>query len=216
MGHKKEQASPEGGLFGIPIAFTSSTEEQGRKTLHSHFLIWLKNFQERRARMYSQNVREQRSAEMDLSDFIDKISSCRLFDQSKFNQGQPSFAFPHECKVEPHLRKLPVVVDDQELRYLRHESGEQACNGRFAYCPHCLHWWTNEELVQSYLIYGAKVEGLTQYRDRVQRLKAWQWNTRKVKVVPRTCFGKSQATSQQRKSKGEKRKSNREVPLQIS
>jgi len=43
---KKEQARSEGGLFGIPIAFTSSTQEQGKKTLQSHFLIWLKNFQE--------------------------------------------------------------------------------------------------------------------------------------------------------------------------
>jgi len=65
--------------------------------------------------MYSQNVRKQQSAEMDLSDFIDKISSCWLFDQTKFNQGQPSFAFPHECKVKPHLRRLPIVENDQEL-----------------------------------------------------------------------------------------------------
>ena len=59
---KKNEARPEGGLFGIPLAFTASTEEQGRKTLHTHFLIWLKNFQERRAKLYSENIREQKAA----------------------------------------------------------------------------------------------------------------------------------------------------------
>ena len=169
---KKNEARPGGSLFGIPIAFTSSTEEQGRKTLHSHFLIWLKNFQERIAKLYSANQRERKAAQRDLCNFIDSISSCSLFDQSKFGQGQPRTAFPHDCPVQPQFRKLPVVVEDQELRFLRHEEGEKALNRRFAYCPHCVHCWTNEELVQSYLIYGAKIEGLMQYPDSVKRLKA--------------------------------------------
>jgi len=50
---KNNEARPGGGLFGIPIAFTSSTEEQGRTTLHSHFLIWL-NFQEHIAQLHAQ------------------------------------------------------------------------------------------------------------------------------------------------------------------
>ena len=36
----------EGGLCGIPEAFTGSTEEQGRATLHTHFQIWIKGFRE--------------------------------------------------------------------------------------------------------------------------------------------------------------------------
>lgn len=56
----KNEARPEGGLFCI-FAFTASTEEQNRKSLHTHFLIWLKNFQES----------EQKAAEKDLYDFFD-------------------------------------------------------------------------------------------------------------------------------------------------
>ena len=226
---KKNEARPEGGLFGIPLAFTASTEEQGRKTLHTHFLIWLKEFQKRREKLYSESTREQKAAEKDLCDFLDGIASCSLFDQSKYGRCQPSTAFPHECLVEPRFRKLPVVVSDQELRYLRHQLGEQHYRGRFADCPHCGHRWTNEELVQSYLIHGAKIEGLKQYPDNVRRLKSMAIEYQKspagsppppTEIIEagwnhhihagKACFGKSQ----RKKKSGEKRKasnaSNRE------
>ena len=32
------------GIFGIPIAYVDACEEQGRKTLHSHMNIWIKDF----------------------------------------------------------------------------------------------------------------------------------------------------------------------------
>ena len=32
------------GFFGIHIAFGLPIEEQGRKTLHAHILIWIKDF----------------------------------------------------------------------------------------------------------------------------------------------------------------------------
>ena len=31
-------------MFGDVEGYTYATEEQGRKTLHAHFLIWLKNW----------------------------------------------------------------------------------------------------------------------------------------------------------------------------
>ena len=37
MGNKK-------GLFGNVVAWTMACEEQGRKTLHSHFLLWIENW----------------------------------------------------------------------------------------------------------------------------------------------------------------------------
>eukprot|EP00957_Ditylum_brightwellii_P205481 15344066-Ditylum_brightwellii.AAC.1 len=35
---KKQAGQP--GLFGVPIAYSRTDEEQGRKTLHSHWQIW--------------------------------------------------------------------------------------------------------------------------------------------------------------------------------
>ena len=130
-------------------------------------------------------------------------------------------AFPHECQVETKYRKLPAVVNDQELRYLRHQQGEQHYRGRFADCPHCGHRWTNAELVQSYLINGVKIEGLNQYPDNVRRLKSiaieYQKSPADNLAAPseiveagwnhhmhagQACFGKAQ----RKKKSGEKRK----------
>ena len=220
---RTNEARRGGGLFGIPIAFTSSTEEQGRMTLHSHFLIWLKNFQARRAKLDSENSRERQAANIDLCAFVDKISSCSLIDPAKLGCGKLKDVFPHECSVVQRKRKLPAIVDDQSLRYLRHEFGDQFLKGRFADCMHCSHSWTNAELVESYLIHGAKIDGLRNYPDKCHRLKAMAVEYQKsnsLNEVPlpevieagyshhihagQMCFGKSEG----KKRKGEKRRMN--------
>ena len=43
------------GLFGIPEAFTHTTEEQGRRSLHGHFLIWIKGNDKINESLYSTN-----------------------------------------------------------------------------------------------------------------------------------------------------------------
>lgn len=58
---------PDGGLLGIPEAFTASTEEQGRTTLHTHWQVWIRGFQERRNKLCSTNSRERHAAEKDIS-----------------------------------------------------------------------------------------------------------------------------------------------------
>jgi len=101
---------------------------------------------------------------------------------SKFNQHFTTSAFPHECSIEPHLRQLPVVVDDQELIYVRHQEGQQHHRRRFADCHHCGHRWTNKELVESYLIFGSKIEGVKKYPDDCNRLKAMAVEYQKSKA----------------------------------
>jgi len=45
---ERNRARTEGGLFGIPQAFTLSTEEQGRRTLHMHIQVWIEALEELR------------------------------------------------------------------------------------------------------------------------------------------------------------------------
>ena len=40
----KGKATEKPGLFGIPLAFGGAVEEQGRTTLHVHFIVWLIGF----------------------------------------------------------------------------------------------------------------------------------------------------------------------------
>ena len=46
IGWDVSKGKPTGkpGLFGIPIAFGGAVEEQGRTTLHVHFIVWLIGF----------------------------------------------------------------------------------------------------------------------------------------------------------------------------
>jgi len=45
---KKGQPRSQGGLLGMPQAFTATTEEQGRTTLHTHFQVWVEGFSDLR------------------------------------------------------------------------------------------------------------------------------------------------------------------------
>ena len=42
------------GLFGVPQAYTATIEEQGRRTLHTHIQVWLKEFNEWRDDLHAQ------------------------------------------------------------------------------------------------------------------------------------------------------------------
>lgn len=228
---KKRQPRPQGGLLGIPQAFTATTEEQGRTTLHTHFQVWVEEFSEIREKLFSNNQRERCSAEQQMVDAVDRVSSCKFYDSKKCPQANNSVqAFPHNCKKSSRKRKLPVVVSDQELRALRHEKGIEEKRGRFADCPHCTFSWTNEELIESYLVCGVKVPGLTEYPDqRTKRLKAMaieyqksphgspEMNSVIVDAAynhhihaPSSCFGKRKRETTDSKSKKSEQNKNSE------
>ena len=171
---KKQSARPEGGLFGKPLAFTASTEEQGRTTLHTHFQLWIEGMRLLYRMLYCSNRDERRQAEIALTDRLDKVASCKLFDGNRCHKTEQRITcFDHECRVDSKKRKQPVIVDDQQLRNLRHRKGCEHTKHRFADCPHCGYYWTNEELIGAYLLKGRKVPGLTSYPDQhTKRLKA--------------------------------------------
>ena len=123
--------------------------------------------------LFSTSKPDIRHAEKFLTDYFDKIASCKLFDRTKCPSENPAKAFPHKCRVPRYLQKPPIVVEDQQLRNLRHKDGQNEQGGAFAYCKHCLYCWTNEEFVESYLVHGVRVPGLTAYPEvKTRRLKA--------------------------------------------
>ncbi len=44
VGWDEKEMCGRQGIFGEAIAACESDEEQGRKTLHSHWLVWIKDF----------------------------------------------------------------------------------------------------------------------------------------------------------------------------
>ena len=135
------------GLFGIPEALAAAVEEQGRATLHGHILVWIPQFNIWRDDLYSPSDSDRRFAKRKLEETMEAVSSTMLFHGDYRS-------FPHRCTEEyESVRRKPVVVDDQQLRNLRHRIGQNQNGKMFAYCPDCTMSWTNEEFVESYLIH---------------------------------------------------------------
>lgn len=166
---QKGEPTTEPGLFGTPIAFAGAVEEQGRTSLHVHFIIWLKGFAEY-LRMASRGIdSETRIAENHIRPLVDNGISTELmgFDSSHGLERKHNdivSAFPHQSCIErdSKKRKQPELVSDQELRYLRDRRCKKIRgNVAFARCPDCHHAWTYEEMVHDYLFHhrGIPLEG---------------------------------------------------------
>ena len=221
------QPKLEPGLFGHVLAFVASTEEQGRTTLHTHFQIWIEELLEPHQQINSHVTEVRKSAQEHLISAFDRVASCAFFDRSKLRGKDKQYSvakmFDHNCAHKRNKGKIqrPQVVDDQQLRNLRHHQGCIDTNSCFVQCPHCSQYWSNEEVVGKYLIDGIKVPGLTVYPDRnTKRLKAMAIEFQKcssqeepyehIKTVvnaaynhhmhaPSSCFKCTSATSKKRK-----------------
>jgi hypothetical protein len=160
------------GLFGKVTALSVSIEEQGRRTLHAHILIWVNELNNIRSQLYSTQRAVQRKAAATITKIIDKIVSTKCFFNNTINKQEKhaSKAFPHECLQQPASRQKPSVVNDQELRYLRYKRNH---DNAFCRCPHCPKTWTNQELLNSYLYNHIEIGGFSGLPDEeVRRLKA--------------------------------------------
>ena len=69
-----------GGLFGIPQAYTLSTEEQTKQTLHMHIQVWIEELAvlHRRAFFGDATLSSTIEAKDELCRYIDGIASTAL------------------------------------------------------------------------------------------------------------------------------------------
>jgi hypothetical protein len=61
------------GIFGEPIAIMRANEEQNRRTLHGHFLIWIKNFSKVISNLFHSNTVTREEARAKLSKYVEKV-----------------------------------------------------------------------------------------------------------------------------------------------
>ena len=149
---KNHCATGQPGFFGVPNGLSFAIEEQGRKTLHVHMTIWIALFKaiQRQYFFPRSNTNDRVLAEKILSKYHEHVASTKLFPQTK---GELKTAFGHECLVPCRQRLLPVVIDDQGLRNLRHIQAHKDTDGVFAFCPHdrCEKTWTYEDMISDYM-----------------------------------------------------------------
>ena len=191
------EATEKPGFFGECEAFSLAVEEQGRRTLHGHMTLWIKGFKKLQQNLFFGNVAEKRESDGAYMDYFDRVCTTHVFEGTK---SELLAAFDHECtQSSVRDRTLPVVVDDQELRNLRHKKGFASEGGKFAYCISCSKEWTHEELMSDYLCwkYGfckpveskeeAKVKG--KHRARMfAHVVQWQRKGKSQEECPRNMI----------------------------
>ena len=153
---EEEQCSTGKGLFGELLAWCLATEEQGRKTLHGHFLLFIKDWDELLNKLQSVGGEGFANARSKVKTFFDNACSAQLF--SQFGPGQPlneQAVFHHEqcrpSRASKHRRFTPQYVGDQAFCDMRHKAKCNEHRGRIANCNVCGKNFTVQGIIENAL-----------------------------------------------------------------
>jgi len=139
----------KGGVFGVPDAWSAAIEEQGRKTLHVHFLIWIKDWSSLLDRLRSddkEGIRKQAGEE--LQKYVDNIMSTKLHGNLPLEARKKACA--HSCLDLERETQEPTHCSPQDLRNLRYKDGVSSIGGKnIGKCEACGTAFTSEALVSN-------------------------------------------------------------------
>jgi hypothetical protein len=163
----QEQKANGMGLFGEVLAWCLATEEQARKTLHGHFLLFVKDWKQvldvlhkRRADGLECNGGLTHQDAVFLAKrFHTNACSAQLF--SDFHDEKvlgSHHVFQHECNfrskrsIARDRRHYQISsVDDQAMRDMRHKQHCHMHNGKIATCDRCQQDFTVNGIIQNAL-----------------------------------------------------------------
>ncbi|MFN7880425.1 MAG: hypothetical protein ACK5P1_10505, partial [Sphingobacteriia bacterium] len=83
---KEGKNKPDEGLFGDVLAFCSAVEEQGRKVLHSHLLIWIRGWETVFQNLGSTCESTRKMFEDVLMNYASKIMTTKIFGKNSANK----------------------------------------------------------------------------------------------------------------------------------
>ena len=139
----------ENGLFGKCRAFSIAVEEQGRKTLHAHCIIWIENHQHLMDSLQMENAAEQEAIATS-EQYLDHVATTELV--GELTRREEQIMFDHDgCSKNQRDRSRVQGVTKQQLRLLRWKNNRSVCGGFIVCCPHCTKAWTAEEVAELYL-----------------------------------------------------------------
>lgn len=137
------------GAFGKVEAFGLAVEEQGRKTLHGHALLYIEGWKEimKTILFHDKSTRVYQQTELQLRKYLDVIGSVSLTGEGNRKMQKESFnVFKHEnCLRNPRMEP----VKDHEIRQLRHKKGCQISGGQIVRCLKCDKGMTCEQMIQN-------------------------------------------------------------------
>ena len=149
----EENKNIEGeGIFGDVVAWSIATEEQGRKTLHGHSLIWLKEWPELHERLISNDDAIRQSASQQVATYVDRIQTTHIIARDDLNFKRPCDA---SCPSngDTHMAHHMELIQDQDVRNLRCTKGTTSIGSRcIMKCQDCNMPYTSEDLAVTKVI----------------------------------------------------------------
>ena len=130
------------GVFGKVKAYFYSVEEQARKNLHAHFLLWLEvvPFNLDVLEEYDMKSKEYKKESGRLTRYVNSVQSNELVGSSIAVQTSLL------CEKNRIVKRKPMLKSKQILRYIRHKNGCKKWKGAIFGCPKCDKEWTSEDL----------------------------------------------------------------------
>ena len=110
---KKGEPTEKPGLFGQCIAFGGAVEEQGRTSLHMHFIILLEGFKEYLDGLSATCEKIVIESERHITEVVDNSISTELMTFDSRRDWERTSTFEHNCKKLSSTRKHPTVSDAQ-------------------------------------------------------------------------------------------------------
>jgi Helitron helicase-like domain at N-terminus/PIF1-like helicase len=160
-------------IFGKIDALSVSVEEQGRRTLHAHLLLWVGELNRTRNKMYSCTEHTMREAAKIIINKVDDLCSSKMFFNGDIVPRRATTlnrTFPHVCSQNDYQQQhYPTSVPDQQLRNLR---CRQPHSKTAFVCETCQSQWTSTGMVTSYLKNYIQVPNIGEdYHANTRRLK---------------------------------------------
>jgi hypothetical protein len=135
VGWDEDKASSDQmGALGKPEAYSATTEEQGRKSLHVHVLIWLEGWNE-----LSEKLMDSETPTKVLKECVtEALAFVRNACSSSLHDCDVADPFQHEgCGTRNNRKRRMVPVEDSKLRKLRHKIGCRADDVAICICRKC-------------------------------------------------------------------------------
>ena len=133
----EQKNKPCFGIFGDISGWCYAVEEQGRKTLHAHFLLWVKDWAKLLNGLSDESLRDTFKKQMEK--YVSAVSSAELHG----NDCQPV------CTNDGCSGSVLEHCSAQDLRNLRTRAGKTAFGGKqIMKCGTCDKGYSSEDLVK--------------------------------------------------------------------
>ena len=120
------------GFLGDCVAYVRADEEQGRGTLHGHWLIWIRGFDKVRDKLFSSDQDEREDARARMKEYVD-ATFC-----SDYNYNTNLIVTHDQCKSRGSLHDVFCQCEDQVLRDSRFKESSKEVQGKILHCKCCV------------------------------------------------------------------------------